>query len=119
VAAETFRLVFLCYVLWLVVRRVLRDRTITLDTIAGAACAYFLLGMIWADLFFVLERLRPGSFKVPATWTIGSDRDLRAALAYFSFATLTTLGYGDIHPNDPAAACVTPRRWCASSISRS
>ena len=33
----------------------------------------------------------------------GPGRDLRAALMYFSFSTLTTLGYGDIHPTDPAA----------------
>src|SRR5262249_53797379 len=92
VVAETFRLVFRCYVVWRVVRRVLRDRIITLDTVAGAACVYFLLGMIWADLFFVLERWRPGSFHVPAMWMVGSDRALRSAIGDFSFATLTTLG---------------------------
>jgi len=101
--AEVFRLVFLTYVLWLIMRRVLRDRVVTLDTVAGAACVYFLLGLVWADLFLLVERWRPGSFIVPSTWMVGSGRDLRSALLYFSFATLTTVGYGDIHPSDPAA----------------
>jgi len=34
---------------------------------------------------------------------VGPGGDLRSALMYFSFATLTTLGYGDIHPTDAAA----------------
>ncbi len=101
--AEAFRFVFLTYVLALILRRVLRDRRVTLDTVAGAACAYFLLGVIWGELFLLVERWRPGSFAVPSTWMVGSARDLRSSLTYFSFATLTTVGYGDIHPTDPAA----------------
>src|SRR5262249_13238592 len=100
-AAEAFRLLFLSYVLGLVVWRVVRDRIVTFDTVAGAACAYFLLGVVWGELFLLVERWRPGSFAIPAGWMVGPGRDLRAALMYFSFATLTTLGYGDIHPTDP------------------
>jgi hypothetical protein len=106
---EATRFVFLAYVLVLVVWRVLRDRTVTFDTVAGAACAYFLLGVMWGELFMLVERWRPGSFAVPATWMVGPTGDLRSALMYFSFATLTTVGYGDIHPNDPAAGTL-----CAS-----
>jgi len=102
-AAQLFRLVFLCYVLMLVIRRVLSDRTVTLDTVAGAACAYVLMGIVWGDLFNMVEGWRPGSFHVPASWTTGAGRDMRSALMYFSFATLTTLGYGEIHPTDAAA----------------
>ena len=102
-AAEMFRLLFLGYVFGVIVWRVLRDRVVTFDTVAGAACAYFLLGLLWGDLFLLVERWRPGSFAIPTGWLVGPGRDLRAALMYFSFSTLTTLGYGDIHPTDPAA----------------
>jgi hypothetical protein len=102
-AAELFRLLFLGYVLGLIVWRVVRDRVVTFDTVAGAACAYFLLGVVWGELFLLVDRWRPGSFAIPAGWTAGPGRDLRSALMYFSFATLTTVGYGDIHPTDPAA----------------
>src|SRR5262249_27363687 len=77
---------------------------VTFDTVAGAACAYFLLGLVWGDLFLLVDRWRPGSFAIPTGWMVGPGRDLRSALMYFSFSTLTTLGYGDIHPTDPAPA---------------
>jgi hypothetical protein len=102
-AAETFRLLFLGYVFGIIVWRVIRDRVVTFDTVAGAACAYFLLGLVWGDLFLLVDRWRPGSFAIPTGWMVGPGRDLRSALKYFSFSTLTTLGYGDIHPTDPAA----------------
>ncbi len=104
--AETFRLLFLGYVLGLIVWRVLRDRVVTFDTVAGAACAYFLLGLVWGDLFLLVDRWRPGSFAIPTGWLVGPGRDLRSSLMYFSFATLTTLGYGDIRPTDPAAGAL-------------
>jgi voltage-gated potassium channel len=101
--SEAARLVFLCYVLVLLVRRVMRDRVVSLDTVAGAACAYMLIGWVWGELFTLVEGWRPGSFIIPAGWLTGAGHDLRATLMYFSFATLTTVGYGDIHPGSPAA----------------
>lgn len=105
-AADAFRLIFLCYVVALVIYRVLADRAVTLDTLAGAACAYMLLGIVWGDLFLLLESWRPGSFHVPLAWTQGTGRTIRSSLMYFSFATLTTVSYGSIHPNDPAAGSI-------------
>jgi hypothetical protein len=99
--AAVMKLVFLSYVCWRIIRHVLADREVTVDTIAGTACAYMLLGLIWGVLFFLVERWRPGSFEIPSGFLAGFD--LEAALTYFSFATLTTLGYGTIHPADPAA----------------
>src|SRR5262249_14416449 len=69
----------------------------------------FLLAAMLAELTLAVQRWRPGSFAVPAAWTVGPTQDLRSSLMYFSFATLTTLGYGDIHPSDVAAGTL-----CAS-----
>jgi voltage-gated potassium channel len=102
VVSQAARFAFLCYVMAIIVRRVMRDRTVTFDTVAGAACAYMLLGVVWGDLFSLVERWRPGSFVIPPGWLVGPGQDMRAVLMYFSFATLTTVGYGDIHPNNPA-----------------
>src|SRR5262245_29244330 len=102
-AARVFRLVFLGYVIGLVFRRVLGDRDVTLDTVAGAACVYMLIGVVWGDLFILLQSWRPDAFHIPARWIEGTGRSLESSLTYFSFSTLTTVGYGDIHPNDPAA----------------
>jgi len=99
VAATTARCVFLCYVVGAVVWHVSRARTVTLDTIAGATCAYMLLGLVWASLYQLVEYVRPGSFLIPSSW-LPANRNPQAALTYFSFVTLATVGYGDVRPAD-------------------
>ncbi len=101
-AAGIFALAFLVYVLALVIVRVLSQREVTYDTIAGAACGYVLLGLVWGELFILVDMLSPGGFDVPASFLSGPEGGIRPALMYFSLATLTTVGYGDIHPNWPA-----------------
>ena len=61
--------------------------------IAGAVAVYLLLGLIWARLYHVVELASPGAFRVPE-----GESPTSATLAYFSFVTLATLGYGDISP---------------------
>ncbi len=95
------RLGFFVYVFGLIIYRVLRDRNVTYDTLAGASCGYVLLGLLWADLFILLQLFRPGSYDIPPSMLV--DGDPRAALVYFSFVTLTTVGYGFVHPNDPGS----------------
>jgi len=61
--------------------------------ITGAVTIYLLLGLIWTRLYQLLESVSPGSFRFPAGEELNA-----AALTYFSFVTLATLGYGDITP---------------------
>ena len=61
--------------------------------IAGAVAVYLLLGLIWTRLYQVVELASPGAFRVP-----DGESPNSASLAYFSFVTLATLGYGDISP---------------------
>ncbi len=99
--AAAFRVLFLGYVIGGIVLHLLRGRKVTLDTIAGAACAYMLIGALWASLYQAVDHLRPGAFNIPDTWLVGPRRDRQLALTYFSFVTLTTVGYGDITPTEP------------------
>jgi len=55
---------------------------------------YLLLGLLWAVWYDSIEVLQPGSFGVSAQKGEAS----LPQLAYFSFTTLTTLGFGDIVP---------------------
>ena len=96
--AVALRLVFMCFVLALVLWRVLHERHVTGDIVAGVACGYMIIGVIWGDLYVLIEYWRPASFEVPTSF-VGAD-DLRTAFTYFSFITLTTVGYGAIHPMD-------------------
>ncbi|MFM7735711.1 MAG: potassium channel family protein [Alphaproteobacteria bacterium] len=81
-----------------ILRQFLAEQVVGWDTVAAAATGFVVIGSIWGDLFLLLERWHPGSFMISPAFDIGSDRDPRAALAYFSFVTLTTVGYGEIAP---------------------
>jgi len=65
----------------------------TVNIILGAMCAYFMIGFGWGYLFRLAELVSPGSFQIATANEITfSD------YSYYSFVTLTTLGYGDITP---------------------
>lgn len=82
---------------------VLRAGRITADRIFAAVCVYMLIGYAWAFAYTILEELQPGSFSVPPE-TVRNDYVGRVMqLRYYSFMTLTSVGYGDIVPRAPAA----------------
>lgn len=79
-------------------------RRIDAEVLAAAISAYILMGIGWAVVFAMLEALYPGSLNLSAT----TGEDPWNTILYFSFATLTTLGYGDVAPLSPSA-----RAWAA------
>ena len=79
-------------------RHLVQIGQVDLNKILGAVCVYLLLGIIWAFLYLFINLAFPGSFEGIASV------DIRAQLPeflYFSFVTLTTLGYGDLTPLRP------------------
>ena len=70
------------------------------NRIIGAVCVYLLLGVIWALAYSLLEFAVPGSFSGFTPWT---DRGWDSEWLYFSFVTMTTLGYGDLLPISSSA----------------
>jgi hypothetical protein len=89
--------VFLWVVIVMLLKDILRRQTIRADTVYGAICVYLLLGIAWAGVYDVIEIVRPGSFQVSEALQVEGAIDW-ADTTYFSFVTLTTLGYGDISP---------------------
>ena len=82
---------------------VLSEGRITSDKIFAAVCVYMLVGYAWAFAYALIDELQPGSFTAPAEIK-GHDYSGRVMqLRYFSFVTLTSVGYGDIVPLLPAA----------------
>jgi voltage-gated potassium channel len=103
-AVDIMTAVFLLYITIMILNQVLSARRVTLDTIAGAVCAYFLIGLAWAFVYRAMFVLNPHSFLF-AAGSFGhifeSDNRSEPQLmnfAYYSFATLTTTGFGDITP---------------------
>ncbi len=89
-----------------ILSHILRQREVTGDMIYGAVCAYLLIGMSWAFAFSLMELLEPGSF-VMATPDRASTGNVLPDFFYYSFVTLTTLGYGDITPVNPPARALS------------
>jgi hypothetical protein len=69
-------------------------KEVTRDLIVGAAVVYLFMALMWTFIFVVVETLHPGSFNLPE----GQDIEATRHFLYYSFVTLTTLGYGDITP---------------------
>ena len=84
----------------LVVRHVLRHRVVTLQTIAGALSAYMLIGLMFAEIYTAMSRLGQEPFFA------GAQPADPATVQYFSFTTLTTLGYGDFTATHNAGRAV-------------
>jgi len=81
-------------------RQVLLTGAVDSNKIVGAICIYLLMGIAWAEAYLLVERIFPGS--IPALSGENWRHHVEDAL-YFSYITLTTLGYGDISPVQPLA----------------
>ena len=68
---------------------------ITFNRLIGAVCVYMLLGTIWALAYSLIDMINPGSFR---GFEPDPQRGWDSEWIYFSFVTMTTLGYGDISP---------------------
>ena len=90
---DIFGILFFAYTAVILLSHILKTQEITLDTISGAISVYFLIGFVWAYAYSTLETFQPGSFKIAVNMVKGIQ-----SFSYYSFVTLTTLGYGDITP---------------------
>lgn len=82
---------------------VLRSGRVTSDRIFAAICVFMLIGYAWTFAYALLEELEPGSFTSPNSLRPQDYISRVMQLRYFSFMTLTTVGYGDIVPRSPLA----------------
>ena len=81
----------------MVLRRIVLAPTVTFEILCASIGLYLLIGVTWTLTYIVLDTIDPSAFEaltptVEKGWT---------EFLYFSFATLTTLGYGDISPDAP------------------
>lgn len=104
---ETFGLVsglvFLIFVSTVLVTTIISDPSVTADTLAGAVSAYLLIGITFGMAYTLIDRLAPGSFK---DTILPGKQFSQGEFTFFSFITLTTVGYGDIVPWGPHARAV-------------
>jgi len=100
-------LVLIIFVVWHLLRFVLRAPSVNVEVLCASISAYLMLGLMWTMAYWLVDQLTPGgafSFNTNA-----GTRSMNGFTGfYFSFITLSTVGYGDITPVSRIA------RWLAA-----
>ena len=96
-------LAFMLAAAWLVGSQVLLTGTVDLNIVVGSVALYLLIGLIWSILYTILLEFSPDAINGidPGMWY-----DNYPVMTYFSFVTLTTLGFGDMSPATPVAQVI-------------
>jgi hypothetical protein len=97
------RLAFVAFIIGALLRHLFRARLVTFDTISASLCVYLLLGLLWASAFTMMDTASPGSIVETVrpgggVYAGSPDEERPLRMLYFSFATLSSVGYGDIVP---------------------
>ncbi|MDR9829832.1 ion channel [Vibrio sp. FNV 38] len=79
-------------------KQIFENKEVSMNQIVGSICVYMLMGLTWAIMYLIQIELFPGAFHgiEGVVWMNNFFETL-----YFSFITLTTVGYGDISPALP------------------
>jgi len=93
-------LIFATTLGWVVARVVFGDGRVTHHRVMGAVLLYLTIAVLFAALYRFIGAVVPKAF---SGMSMTDSPALASELIYFSFATLTTTGYGDISPIHPVA----------------
>ena len=107
VLAYIVAIILIAYTVVLVLKFLFVADRITLDMICASLCVYLLLGVLWSIGYSLLQIHDNHAFSFPlkenevGTMQFGGERTVTSL--YFSFVTMSTLGYGDIVPRSSLA----------------
>jgi voltage-gated potassium channel len=90
-------LVFFVFVVIHLIRFILRAPQVDSNVLCAGLSGYMLLGLLWVPCYVVVAKLDPRAFNLPSSPGASSTMDGFTAF-YFSFITLSTVGYGDVTP---------------------
>ena len=89
-----FAIAFLAFLVIVILSFIFSEHEVTINVIYASIVVYLLIAIMWAFVYSVLESIHPGSFAAGE----GQIEAGRRLYIYYSFVTITTLGYGDITP---------------------
>lgn len=100
-----FGVIFFVWIISVVFKSIATAARISADTIYGAVAVFLLLGFMWAQVYSLIVCFDPLAFSnTVAAFAEGGEKGARAvSFIYYSFVTLTTVGYGDITPQSDLA----------------
>lgn len=80
----------------------IKSRVVTIDAVFGAISAYFLFGLAWALSYWAIYVISPDSISFPEEGMSTGGAAVQVAnfsdFIYYSFVTMSTLGFGDVTP---------------------
>jgi hypothetical protein len=91
---DCFGIAFIAFLVVVILSFIFREKQVTVNVIYGSIVVYLLIAIMWSFVYSVLESIQPGSFAIGE----GQIDVGRRLYIYYSFVTITTLGYGDITP---------------------
>ncbi len=100
-------LFFLLLLTFLILGQTFREGPTTSHRIMGAVAVYLLIGMVWSVAYYLVALWIPGAFSIQGPNVSGDTESLQSQLFYFSFVTLTSIGYGDIAAVHPVVRMLT------------
>jgi hypothetical protein len=105
VSFHVVAVLFLSFTVATILRVIHREKSVSADSIYGALCGYLLVGLLFGHVYRCVEAISPGSFHGNEEFMAQLQDEERRSflLVYFSFITLTTVGYGDLTPTSEAA----------------
>jgi len=80
------------YTTYRIFMHVIKSRDVTAEILSASICVYLLIGLTWATLYVIVNMFYPGSF----IDTDGKALQDGPDFLFFSYVTLTTVGYGNI-----------------------
>jgi hypothetical protein len=87
-------ILFVLFVIINLLRFVLTASEVDTEVLCASISAYLLLGLLWTFAYWLVAELIPNAFAFS-----GPDKSLEGFNGfYFSFITMSTVGYGDITP---------------------
>lgn len=87
-------IVFFALLARMVMQHIFKGGPVNYYRIEGSVVVFMIIGIVYAWFYTLLEAIQPGSFAI--TEPSQNYQDMFSQFLYFSFVTMTTLGYGDM-----------------------
>jgi hypothetical protein len=118
-----FGIAFFGFTIYRILRFILKTTYVDAEVLSAGIVVYLMLGLLWSQAYILTAQVTPDTFRFPlAEGSAGRLGGFNAF--YFSFSTLTTVGFGDITPMSKIARtlavmeAVTGTLYLAILISR-
>ena len=101
IVSKSTNILFFLIIVFSLIMQIAKSREVTAVAILGSIAGYLLLGLVYSVFISIIIKNDPGAYSnMPVDFQQGGYNTASFSL-YYSFVTLSTLGYGDINPLKP------------------